>query len=134
MPESFKLAVVQAAPVFLDLAASIEKACKLVEDAASGGASLVAFPEAFIPGYPLWVWFIPPGKTHPLRSLYARLHANSVAIPGPEVTRLGEAAADCGITVTIGVNERNAEGSNSTLFNTLLYLGADGQVLGSIAS
>jgi nitrilase len=128
--ETFRIAAVQAAPVFLDLDATIAKACGLIEAAAKGGASLVAFPEAFVPGYPVWVWFIPPGKTHPLRALYARLHSNSVAIPGPEVSRLGEAAADCGVTVAIGVNERNSEGSDSTLYNTLLYLGADGHVLG----
>ena len=83
-----------------------------------------------MPGYPLWVWFIPSGKTHPLRALYARLHAASVTIPGPAVSRLGEAAADCGVTVAIGVNARNSEGSDSTRYNTLLYLGPDGCVLG----
>jgi nitrilase len=116
--------------VFLDLEATLDKACRLIEAAAKGGATLVAFPEAFVPGYPLWVWFIPPGKTHPLRALYARLHANSVAVPGRAVTRLCAAAADCRVTVAIGVNERNSEGSDSTLYNTLLYLGQDGRVLG----
>ncbi|HKJ01768.1 MAG TPA: carbon-nitrogen hydrolase family protein [Longimicrobiales bacterium] len=130
MAEPFRIAAVQAAPVFLDLDATIAKACRLIEQAAREGASLVAFPEAFVPGYPLWVWFIPSGKTHPLRTLYARLHDNSVAIPGPEVARLAEAADDCGVAVAMGVNERNTEGSGSTLFNTLLYLGPDGQVLG----
>lgn len=130
MNETFRVAAVQAAPVFLDLDATIDKACTLIEEAAKGGATLVAFPEAFVPGYPLWVWFIPPGKTHPLRDLYARLHANSLAIPSPEVDRLCEAAADSGVTVAIGVNERNSEGSDSTLYNTLLYLGAEGRVLG----
>ena len=131
MPTIFRIALVQAAPVFLDLDATIEKACDLIEEAAKGGASLVAFPEAFVPGYPLWVWFIPSGKTHPLRDLYTRLHAGSVTIPGPAVSRLAEAAADCDITVAMGVNERNSEGSDSTLFNTILYLGPDGRVLGS---
>ena len=130
MTEPFKIAVVQAAPVFMDLEATVEKACRLIREAAGAGAKLVAFPEAFVPGYPVWVWFVPPGKTHPLRALYSRLHANSVSIPGPAVDRLGEAAAESGVTVAIGVNERNSEGSNSTLFNTLLYLGPDGRVLG----
>ena len=130
MTETFRIAAVQAAPVFLDLDATVEKACRLIEEAAKGGAKLIAFPEAFVPGYPLWVWFIPSGKTHPLRALYAKLHANSVSIPGPEVGRLAEAAGDLGVTVAIGVNERNSEGSDSTLYNTLLYLGADGTVLG----
>jgi nitrilase len=88
------------------------------------------FPEAFVPGYPVWVWFIAPGKTHPLRKLYSDLHRSSITIPGPETDRLGEVAKECGITVAIGVNERNSEASDSTLYNTLLYVGADGGILG----
>ena len=86
--ERFRIAAVQAASVFLDLDATIAKACRLIEEAAAGGATLAVFPEAFVPGYPLWVWFIPPGHTHPLRALYAELHRNAVSIPGPEVARL----------------------------------------------
>ena len=116
--------------MFLDLDATVSKACELIEEAAGEGASLIVFPEAFIPAYPLWAWFIPPAKTHPLRELYHALHSNSVAIPGPEISRLAEAAADHGVTVTMGVNERNAEGSDSTLYNTLVYLGPNGEILG----
>jgi nitrilase len=125
-----RIAAVQAAPVFLDLDASVEKACRLLEEAAAEGAELAVFPEGFLPGYPVWVWFIPPGHTHPLREVYTRLHAASVTIPGPAVDRLAEAAGDLGINVVMGVNERNSEASDSTLYNTLLYLGADGSVLG----
>ncbi len=125
-----RLAAVQAASVFLDLDATVEKACRLIETASEAGASLAVFPEAFIPGYPLWVWFVPPAHTHPLRALYTELHDESVTIPGAVTRRLCEAAGDCNITVAIGVNEKNSEASNSTLYNTLLYLGADGTVLG----
>ena len=78
----------------------------------------------------MWVWFIPGGHTHPLRELYTELHANSVSVPGPVTEILGAVAAECGATVAIGVNERNSEASDSTLFNTLLYIGSDGSVLG----
>jgi nitrilase len=125
-----KIAAVQAASVFLDRAACIEKACALIREAASNGATLAVFPEAFVPGYPVWAWFIPPGKTHPLRKLYSDLHRNSITIPGPETDRLCEVAKECGVTVAIGMNERNSEASDSTLYNTLLYVGADGSILG----
>jgi nitrilase len=125
-----KIAAVQAASVFLDRDACIEKACDLIREAASNGATLAVFPEAFVPGYPVWAWFIAPGKTHPLRKLYSELHLNSITIPGPETDRLGEAAKANGVTVCIGVNERNSEASDSTLYNTLLYVGADGTILG----
>ena len=126
----FRIAAVQASSVFLDLEASLDKACGLIREAAGEGARLVVLPEAFLPGYPMWVWFIPGGHTHPLRELYTELHAHSVSIPGPATEVLGSVAAECDITVAIGVNERNSEASDSTLFNTLLYIGPDGSVLG----
>ncbi len=125
-----RVAAVQAAPVFLDLDRTIDKACQLIEAAARNGASLVAFPEAFVPAYPLWVWFIPAGHTHPLRELYAELHANSITIPGQAVSRLAQAAGDNQVAVAMGVSERNAEASNTSLFNTLLMIGPDGKLLG----
>lgn len=127
---TFRIAAIQAASVFLDRDATIDKACGLIREAAAGGATLAVFPEAFVPCFPVWVWFIPSGKTHPLRALYSELHRNSITIPGPETNRLGEVAAECGITVAIGVNERNSEASDSTLYDTILYIGPTGEVLG----
>lgn len=117
-------------PGFLDRDATIEKACGLIKEAAGRGAVFVVFPEAFIPCYPLWVWFIPPGHTHPLREVYSELHANSVSIPGPAIGKICDEAAKWDVTVAIGVNERNSEASNTTLYNTLLYIGPDGSILG----
>jgi len=125
-----KIAAIQAAPVFLDREATIAKACELIRQAGEEGASLAVFPEAFVPGYPLWSWFIPPGKTHPLRALYAELLDNAVTVPSESVDRLRRAAAAAGIAVAIGINEVNAEASGTTLYNTLLYLGPDGSILG----
>jgi len=128
--DSFRVAAVQACPVYLDLEQTLEKACALIRRAGEDGADLAVFPEAFIPGYPLWVWFIPPGHTHPLREAYSELHANALTIPGPETDRLREAARAAGVAVVLGVNERNTEASDSTLYNTLLTLGPDGALLG----
>ena len=127
----FLIAAVQAAPVFLDGEATLEKACQLIREAAARGARLVVFPEAFLPSYPFWIWFIPAGKTAVLRSLYADLLDNSVSVPGEETRRLGEVARETGVYVAIGVNERNVEASGTTLYNSILYLGPDGSVLGT---
>ena len=124
------IAAAQAAPVFLDLDRSIDKACRLIQEAADHGASLLVFPEAFLPAYPLWVWFIPPGHTHPLRELYAALHENSLAVPGDAISRVANAAARAHICVAIGINERNSEGSDASLFNSLVMIDADGKILG----
>ncbi|HUA61464.1 MAG TPA: carbon-nitrogen hydrolase family protein [Verrucomicrobiae bacterium] len=130
MGNSFKIAVVQACPVFLDRDATITKACRLIAEAAAAGAGLVVFPEAFVPGYPLWVWFIPAGHSQPLRELYAELVANAVAVPGTATDRLCAAAKEGGVTVAIGINELNSEASGTTIYNTLLYIGPDGAILG----
>jgi nitrilase len=127
---TIRLAAVQAAPVFLDLDRTVDKACRLIQEAADNHASLVVFPEAFLPAYPFWVWFIPPGRTHPLRELYAALHKHSVTIPGAAIARVAAAAARAHTCVAIGVNERNAEGSDASLFNSLVMIDADGTVRG----
>jgi nitrilase len=128
--DSFRIAAVQACPVYLDRDKTIEKACGLIAAAGREGASLAVFPEAFIPGYPVWAWFIPPGRTADLREAYVALHANAIAIPSPSTDRLCDAARAAHVAVAIGVNERNAEASDSTIFNTLLYVDADGAILG----
>ena len=130
MADVIRVAAIQACPVFMDRDATITKACRLIAEAGEAGARLAVFPEAFVPGYPLWVWFIPAGHTHPLREAYAELVANSVAVPGDSTERLCEAAARAGVTVAIGIDELNAEASGTTIFNTLLYVGPDGRLLG----
>ena len=127
---NFKIAAVQACPVYMDRDATVDKACDLIRQVGEEGAALAVFPEAFIPGYPVWVWFIPPGHTHPLREAYTLLHANAVTVPSDATDRLCEAARQAGVAVAIGINERNAKASDSTLYNTLLYIGPDGKILG----
>ncbi len=126
----FRIACVQASPVFLDLEATLDKACRLIAEAGAAGARLVVFPECFLPTYPVWVWFIPPYRTKDLRVLYTELVHNAVTIPGEATGRLGEAARNAGVHVTIGVNEINAEASGTTLYNTILFLDDAGRVLG----
>ncbi|GIV77992.1 MAG: nitrilase [Litorilinea sp.] len=127
---TFTLAVVQAAPVFLDRSATVARACDLIAEAARQGAQMVLFPEAFIPAYPDWVWAVPPGEGGLLGELYAHLLAQSVTIPGPAVGQICQAARHAGVYVAIGVNERNQDASNSSLYNTLLYIDAQGEILG----
>ena len=127
---TIRIAAVQAASVFLDLDSGVDKACRLIQEAADNRASLVVFPEAFLPAYPLWVWFIPPGHTRPLRELYAALHKHSVTIPGAAISRIADAAARAHTCVAIGVTERNVESSGASLFNSLVIIDTDGQVRG----
>jgi nitrilase len=127
---TFKIAVVQAAPVFLDREATVSKARKLIAEAGRIGARLVVFPEAFIPTYPDWVWRIPPVQHRLLADICAELLEQSVEIPSPVTERLCEAARQAGIYVVMGLNERNAQASNASLYNTPLYIGPEGELLG----
>jgi nitrilase len=124
MTESVVVAAVQAAPVFLDREATVERACELIADAAAAGARLVLLPEAFVPGYPDWVWRLPAWGDN---GWYQRLYDQAVDIPGPVTERLGAAARAAGAWVAVGVNERVSSG---TLYNTLLYLNPEGEVAG----
>lgn len=125
-----KIASVQASPVYMDREATVEKACKLIAEAGRNGAQLVVLPEAFIPAYPDWIWSVPPGKITLNQGLYGELVKQSVIIPGPDIDILCNAAREAGTYVTIGVNERNINASGGTLYNTLVYIDPQGNLLG----
>lgn len=129
---SVKVAVVQAAPVLFDHAASTQKACNLIAETAAQGAGLILFPEAFIPAYPRGLTFgtVIGSRTPAGRQTWQRYWANAVDVPGPDVSALGDAARQAGVYVAIGVIERDQQYSRGTLYCTLLYFGPDGQLLG----
>lgn len=121
----FRAAAVQAAPVFLDREATVAKACSLIAEAARAGARLVAFPEAFVPGYPYWIRLDNPFRT---TSFLVELVKNALEVPGRETAQLCEAARKAGVYVVIGVNERPAN-TIGTLYNTNLVIGPGGEIL-----
>ncbi len=117
------VAAVQASPVFLDRDATVDRACSLIAEAGAYGASLVVFPEAFVAGYPDWVWRTPAWHDG---EFAGRLAQSAVEIGSPATDALAKAAADAGAYVAIGVNER----AGGTLYNTLLYFTAEGDLAG----
>jgi nitrilase len=125
LPKS-KVAAVQTAPVFLNPAATVDKACALIAEAAGNGAKLVAFPEVFVAGYPYWNWLMTPIEGS---IWFERLCRAAITIPGPEVEQLCDAAHKHDCVVVIGVNERDPR-SVATLYNTNIVIGADGTILG----
>src|SRR5260370_5136310 len=127
-PESqtFRVAIAQFAPVYLDKAASLALAIQIAQDAKRRGAGLVAFGETWLPGYPAWLDVCPNvglWEHLPTKQVFARLRQNSVTIPGPEIAALCEAAADLRIDIVMGVNERVEAGpGHGTLYNSLLTI------------
>lgn len=123
--ESVTVAAVQAAPVWLDRDASITRVEELADKAAGAGAGLVVFPETFVPGYPEWVWRTAPWDG-PAGDLFARLLDQAVVVGSPATDALGDVARRLGIWLAVSVDEREEHGS--TLYNTTLLFGADGEI------
>jgi nitrilase len=125
---SVTVAVVQAGAVPFDTAACVDKAVRLIADAAATGAKVILFPEAFIPGYPKGMNYgLVVGARDPAGREEFRLYLDAaIAVPGPETARLAEAAAAHGSYVVIGVIEREL----GTCYCTALFFGPDGSLLG----
>lgn len=122
-----KVAAVQMSPVFLNKQATTDKVCKIILEAGLEGASVIGFPECIIPGYPAWDELLPMDRS-PAWSLYNKLFANSVEVPGPETYQIGLACKKAGLYAIVGVNER-IKGTTGTTFNTQLIFGPDGTLL-----
>jgi nitrilase len=125
-----KVAVIQKPPVYVDRSKTIRAAVAAIAEASAAGAKLVVFPEAFVPGYPAWIWRLRPGSDG---ALSARLHAlllgNAVNLKRDDLSPLTEAANRHAVTVILGVNERDDENGGGTLYNTVLVVGPDGVIL-----
>jgi len=125
-----RVAVIQRPPAFLNKADTIDMAVSCVREAAAAGARLIVFPEAFIPGYPAWIWRLRPGTDMDLSErLHARLLSESVRIGAGELAPLCDAARECDVTVVCGVNERDTDSSRTTLYNSVVVIGPDGALL-----
>lgn len=121
----FKVAAAHVAPVFLDRDKTVAKACSLIEEAARNGAALVAFPETYVPAFPLWSAVSAPIYNH---EWFQRLAASSLRCPGPELERVAAAARRHGIVVSLGFNEGTAD-SVGCIWNSNVLIGEDGTVL-----
>jgi nitrilase len=122
----FTAAAVQAAPVYLDTVATVAKVIRLLTEAADHGATLVVFPEVFVPGYPYWNWTMTPLQGS---AWFERLVRQAVTVPGPEIAQVQDVARELGVTLVLGVNERPAR-SVGTLYNTIVTIGSGGELLG----
>jgi nitrilase len=120
-----RVAAVQATYVLMDRDGTIDRVGELTASAAGQGAELVAFPEAFVPGTPIWI------DTQPIwdgdSDWFRLLAENAVVVPGPATERLGSIAREHGVWLVIGVQEKEPTGG--TIYNTTLYLSPEGTVV-----
>ena len=130
MKKLIKIAAAQLTPVFLNKEKTIEKACEAISEAGKNGAELIVFPEAFISGYPDWVWLIPNSKGKMLNDLYVRLVENAISVPDDSTDKLCKSAKTAGINVVLGMNERNTDKSGASLYNSILFISNEGKIAG----
>jgi nitrilase len=123
-----RAAVVQAAPVAFDRVRTLEKVAALTADAASRGAHLVVFPEAFVSAYPRGMSFgaVVGSRTDAGREAYRRYWESAVDVPGPAVETLASIAATNAVHLVIGVIERDG----GTLYCSVFFFAPDGRYLG----
>lgn len=118
-----RVAAVQAAPVYMNMDASVDKACKLIKEAADKGAQLVVFPESFLPGYPYWIWVDDPISVMPFTQM---LYTQALECPGSELTKIATCAKENKIYVNISATEREG----STCYCTQFMFDDKGNLLG----
>lgn len=121
----FKVAAMHVAPVFLDAAATVEKSCSLIAEAAKNGAQLVAFPEVYLPAFPLWSALRAPLYNH---ESFRRMAANSARVDGPEIGRIRAAARRHGVMVSYGFSE-GTEASVGCLWNSNVLIDDAGRII-----
>ncbi len=122
MTEQVRVAVVQAEPKWLDLAAGVDQVAGLIADAAAGGARLIAFPETFLPGYPWWIWLDSPAWG---MRFVPRYSESSMTRDGAELTRIAAAAAEHGVHVVLGFSEK----AGGSLYMAQAFIDDTGRVL-----
>src|SRR5918999_2666302 len=123
--ETVRVAAIQATPVILDADATIDKAVRLLHQAAHQDVRLAVFPEAFVSVYPSGAWGHQAARFDGFDEMWERLWASSIEVPGPAVEKLVAVCAERQLYCAIGINEREIDRPGS-LYNTLLLVGPDG--------
>ncbi len=121
----FKAAAMHVAPVFLDAEATVQKSCSLIAEAARNGARLVAFPEVYLPAFPIWSALRAPLYNH---DFFRRLAANSAKVDGPEIGQIRAAARRHGVIVSYGFNE-GTDASVGCLWNSNVLIDETGAIV-----
>ncbi|TDL53831.1 carbon-nitrogen hydrolase family protein [Paenibacillus dendritiformis] len=128
-----KVAAIQSAPILFDKPSAMDKIAQMTREAAGQGAALIVFPEVFVPGYPRGLSFGTRvgSRNADGRRDWERYWASAIDIPGAETETWGELAKELGVYLVIGVVERDREYSTGTLYNSIVYIGPDGRLLGT---
>jgi len=128
--EKLKVSLAQISPVWLDRSATLDKVEDYVRQAAAAGSQLVAFGEALVPGYPFWPELTNGAQfnSEVQKELFAHYSSQAVDIDAGDLRSLCEVVRQHSIAVYLGCIERPADRSGQSLYASLVYIAADGQI------
>lgn len=125
-----KIAAVQYPPVYYDLEKGLERAVEIIAEAANDSVQCLVFPEAWLTGYPMLAWDIPPENDFgPFSAVYRRMFENAPNLKRNELDPIREAAKEYGVVVVVGFTEQAHEMSAGTLYNSVAIIDATGEIL-----
>jgi len=121
---SITVAAAQLGGPWLKPAARLARIIDAAHVAAAEGATLVAYPETYLSGYPFW-----PSRTQGAsfddpdqKDCYAYYLDAAIEVGGQEQRDMEGVAADLGITMIVGVTERGRAAGRGTAWCTLLTI------------
>jgi nitrilase len=126
-----RVAIIQSSPAYLDKEKTIEKSKQKISEAAAQGANIIVFPEAWLSAYPYW---IPTALGEEDNSKYGKaismMQDSSIQIPSEDTAKLCDAARKHRVNLVLGCNELSSIPGSRTIYNSLLFIGSDGALLG----
>lgn len=128
--DNVRVALIQAAPIIMDVNKTLDKVENLTKDAKAKGAQIVIFPEAFVPAYPRGLSFGTKigSRSETGREDWLRYYKNSIEVPSKEADMLSRVAKESKVYLVIGITEK--EQDSGTLYCTVLHYAPDGMLLG----
>jgi len=128
--ELLTVGLAQLAPVWLNREQTLAKVIEQVRQAAVQGCHLVAFGEAFVPGYPFWIERTDGARFNsPVqKEIHAHYMQQAVQITAGDLNSVCEIAARNHIAVILGCIERAEDRGGHSLYCSLVYIDWQGQI------
>ncbi|MGB3905610.1 MAG: carbon-nitrogen hydrolase family protein [Anaerolineae bacterium] len=127
MSKLIKVGAAQISPHFFDKEGTLEKTCRYIEEGGRLGLDLLVFPETYFCGYPFWRGSVSVGRS---TELLGRMIHSAIRLDGDEVEQMAKVAAKASVNCVIGCNELSDQPGSLTIYNSLVMISRDGEVLG----
>lgn len=131
--DALRVGIVQIAPVWLDLNATLQKIARVIEDSAPHNCDLLTFGEALVPGYPFWVERTDGARFNDpqQKEMFAHYLDQGVDIERGDLKEICDLAAQQRCGVYLGIMERARDRGSHSLYCTLVYIDSMGNIRSS---